>query len=246
MKVITSPPNSENHPVFEKPLTTVDVVIFSLDENKLKVLLIKRQADINEPYPNQWALVGGFVDITKDADLKATAQRKLLEKTGVQAAYLEQLGSWGSAKRDPRGWSATHVYFSMLAIDHAQTPKRGANADDAQWFDVMGEGVSCELAFDHAEILAEAIHRLRNKVEYTSLPAFLMPELFTLKELQAAYEAVLARPLEKSAFRTRMLSTDLLEVTPNYKEAANRPAQLYRLKSNEIPVFFQRTFNPIK
>lgn len=231
---------------FDKPFTTVDVVVFSLLENKLKVLLIKRNEDESEPYPNQWALVGGFVDVTKDENLEATARRKLLEKTGVKTAYLEQLASWGSANRDPRGWSATHVYFSTLAIDDVQTPKSGANANDAQWFDVVESGVSAALAFDHAGILATAIHRLRSKVEYTSLPAFLMPELFTLKELQNAYEAVLARPLEKSSFRTRMLSTDLLETTPNYKEAANRPAQLYRLKSKIDPVFFQRTFNPIK
>jgi 8-oxo-dGTP diphosphatase len=231
---------------FEKPLTTVDVAVFSLLENKLKVLLIKRNEDESEPYPNQWALVGGFVDVVKDQNLEATARRKLLEKTGVKAAYLEQLASWGSANRDPRGWSATHVYFSTLAVDDIQTPKSGANVNDAQWFDVLENGVSTTLAFDHAEILAAAIHRLRSKVEYTSLPAFLMPELFTLKELQNAYEAVLARPLEKSSFRTRMLSTDLLEATPHYKEAANRPAQLYRLKSKNDPVFFQRTFNPIK
>lgn len=239
---------STNHTTlnFEKPLTTVDVVIFSLLENKLKVLLIKRNEDDNEPYPNQWALVGGFVDVTKDKNLEATARRKLLEKTGVKTAYLEQLASWGGANRDPRGWSVTHVYFSILAIEDIQIPKSGANANDAQWFDVIGGGVSTMLAFDHSEILSTAIHRLRSKVEYTSLPAFLMPALFTLKELQNAYEAVLARPLEKSAFRTRMLSTDLLEATPNYKEAANRPAQLYKLKSKVDPVFFQRTFNPIK
>ncbi len=231
---------------FDKPLTTVDVVVFSLLQNKLKVLLIKRNEDESEPYPNQWALVGGFVDVNKDEHLEATARRKLLEKTGVKTAYLEQLASWGNATRDPRGWSATHVYFSILAIDDIQTPKSGANTNDAQWFDVVADGVNTELAFDHAEILSSAIQRLRSKVEYTSLPAFLMPELFTLKELQNAYEAVLARPLEKSAFRTRMLSTDLLEATPHYKEAANRPAQLYRLISKIDPVFFQRTFNPIK
>ncbi len=231
---------------FEKPLTSVDVVVFSLLENKLKVLLIKRNYNESEPYPNQWALVGGFVDVAKDENLEATAKRKLLEKTGVKAAYLEQLASWGSANRDPRGWSATHVYFSILAIDDVQMPKNGANTNDAQWFDVIESGVLTTLAFDHADILATAIDRLRSKVEYTSLPAFLMPELFTLKELQNAYEAVLARPLEKSSFRTRMLSTDLLEATPNYKEAANRPAQLYRLKSKIDAVFFQRTFNPTK
>lgn len=231
---------------FEKPYTTVDVVIFSVMADKLHVLLMKRNADEGEPFPNQWALVGGFVDVAQDRDLHATALRKLREKTGVKAAYLEQLGSWGSATRDPRGWFTTHVYFSMLALDDLQPLKRGANADEVQWFEVVEDGVACALAFDHAELLAVAIQRLRSKVEYTSLPAFLMPKLFTLKELQSAFEAILGRPLDKSAFRTRMLSADLLQVTPHFKEAANRPAQLYQLKSMASPVYFQRVFNPAK
>ena len=238
--------NIQTNLAFEKPFTTVDVVIFSVQEDKLKVLLVKRPNEATEPYPSQWAIVGGFVDVKLDADLEATAKRKLFEKTNVKTAYLEQLGSWGNATRDPRGWSTTHVYFSMLAMNHAQQLKSGANAEDVQWFDVIENGVQTPLAFDHAKLLAVAIERLRNKVEYTSLPAFLMPELFTLKELQSAFEAVLARPLERSAFRTRILATDLLEATPHFKTAANRPAQLYKLKTSEQPVYFQRTFNPVK
>jgi 8-oxo-dGTP diphosphatase len=226
---------------FEKPFTTVDVVVFSLLENKLNVLLIKRDKAAT-PFPETWSLVGGFVDIEKDDHLEATALRKLQEKTGVQTAYLEQLGSWGSATRDPRGWCATHVYFSMLPIGQVQIPQHGANAADAKWFAVEGVGVPCTLAFDHQELLTAAIQRLRNKVEYTSLPAFLMPERFTLKELQTAFEAILARPLDKSAFRTRMLAADFLQETQNFKEAANRPALLYTLKDKAEPVYFSRQF----
>jgi 8-oxo-dGTP diphosphatase len=231
---------------FAKPFATVDVVVFSLKENQLHVLLTKRPEQAPEPFPGQWALVGGFVDVHKDKDFNAAAMRKLHEKTNIKTAYLEQLGSWGSATRDPRGWSATHVYFSILAIDDAQIISSGGNAIEAKWFAVTGEKVETQLAFDHAELLQAAIQRLRAKVEYTSLPAFLMPKLFTLKELQQAYEAVLARPVDKSAFRTRMLASDLLEATEQFTEAANRPAQLYKLKSNIAPVFFPRTFNPIK
>jgi 8-oxo-dGTP diphosphatase len=236
MKIMSKKDENLN---FEKPLTTVDVVVFSLKDNQLHVLLVQRPEQAAEPFPGQWALVGGFVDVQKDKDLNAAALRKLHEKTNIKTAYLEQLGSWGSAKRDPRGWSATHVYFSILAIDDAQILSSGGNAIEAKWFAVEGETVKCKLAFDHAELLQAAIQRLRAKVEYTSLPAFLMPKLFTLTE-------VLARPIDKSAFRTRMLASDLLEVTNQFKEAANRPAQLYKLKSTIEPVFFQRTFNPIK
>ncbi|MEN3350649.1 MAG: hypothetical protein V7632_4284 [Bradyrhizobium sp.] len=225
---------------FPRPLTTVDVVIFAILSEALQVLLVQRPKAQNEPFPGSWALPGGFVDIAGDRDLEACAVRKLKDKTGVVSPYLEQLGSWGSAGRDPRGWCATHVYFALLGEQAAS----GARAMDTQWFAVDGERVKPKLAFDHAEILQAAIQRLRAKVEYTSLPAYLMPPEFTLPELQRSYEIVLDRPLEKSAFRTRMLAADLIEPIAKMRKGPNRPAQLYRLKKAKAPVFFARTFNP--
>lgn len=229
---------------FERPLTTVDVAIFTILSDTLHVLLVKRNDEAGDPFPNQWALVGGFVDVNKDISLEATALRKLKEKTGITSPYLEQLGSWGGRNRDPRGWSATHVYFALIPIKYAITPVNGANAAEAKWAPVIADGVKDLLAFDHQEILGAAIARLRNKVEYTSLPAFLLPEVFTLSELQRVYEVVLERKLEKSAFRTRVLSTNLVIPLGRFKEGPNRPAQLYKLASLENPVFFQRTFKP--
>lgn len=229
---------------FPRPLSTVDVAIFAIRDERLHVLLVQRNDEPGEPYPNHWALVGGFVDVTQDASLEACAQRKLREKTGVSSPYLEQLGSWGGKSRDPRGWSITHAYFALIPPEAAIEPVSGANAVDAKWAPVTKHGVKDALAFDHDQILAAAITRLRNKVEYTSLPAFLLSREFTLSELQRVYEIVLGRRLEKSAFRTRVLSTDLVMPVPRFKEGPNRPAQLYRLKSQSIPVFFQRTFKP--
>ncbi|MBV9564115.1 MAG: NUDIX hydrolase [Bradyrhizobium sp.] len=224
---------------FPRPLTTVDVVVFAVREDALAVLLVQRGAGEGEPFPHAWALPGGFVDIDRDRDLEACARRKLKDKTGVASPYLEQLGSWGSAARDPRGWSATHAYFALLPA-LAAAPL----AADAQWFPLVSGGVKPKLAFDHAEILDAAVKRLRNKVEYTSLPAYLMPAEFTLPDLQKVYEIILDRPLEKSAFRTRMLSADLIEPVARMRRGPNRPAQLYRLKKARAPVFFARTFNP--
>lgn len=229
-------------PDFQRPLTTVDVVIFSLAPDGLKALLVKRPDQAGEPFRGHWALPGGFVDIARDGDLKQCALRKLNEKTAVAAPYLEQLGSWGSATRDPRGWSATHAYFALIAPPAAIAA--GGNAAEAAWFAIAGNGVRAPLAFDHAEILAAAVERLRNKVEYTSLPAYLLPQEFTLTELQRAYESVLGRPLEKSAFRTRVLSAALVQPVSGIREGPNRPAQLYRLKSPAAPVYFPRTFSP--
>lgn len=229
---------------FPRPLATVDLVIFSVVGDRLCVLLVRRPRTADEPYPGLWALPGGFVDVDRDESLEACARRKLRDKTGVETPYLEQLGSWGGATRDPRGWSATHVYFALIPDEHLALQK-GANAADAAWF-ALGDAVpGARLAFDHAEILQAAITRLRNKVEYTSLPAYLLPEEFTLSELQRMYEVVMERPVEKSAFRTRILSSGLVEpVKRKMREGPNRPAQLYRLANPSHPVFFARTFNP--
>jgi 8-oxo-dGTP diphosphatase len=222
---------------FPRPLATVDVVIFTIRDDALHVLLVQRPEGKGEPFPGAWVLPGGFVDVDKDKDLEACAMRKLKEKADIVSPYLEQLGSWGSADRDPRGWSATHAYFALV-------PAVTEYAADARWFAVFAGKVKPKLAFDHDDILDTAIQRLRGKVEYTSLPAYLMPPEFTLPDLQKVYEIVLDRPLEKSAFRTRMLAADLIEPVARMRKGPNRPAQLYRLKKAKSPVYFARTFNP--
>jgi ADP-ribose pyrophosphatase YjhB (NUDIX family) len=222
------------------PLVSVDIAAFTIAEAALRVLLVQRPSGPGEPFPGEWALPGGLVDVAKDDDLESCALRKLGEKIGVATPYLEQLGSWGGARRDPRGWSTTHAYFALIAPD----APRPQEAPDARWFPVAGSGVRTRLAFDHAEILAAALSRLRGKVEYTSLPAYVLPKEFTLTDLQRAYEIVLERPLEKSAFRTRVLAAELVERAGKVRSGPNRPAQMYRLKNARKPVFFARTFSP--
>jgi ADP-ribose pyrophosphatase YjhB (NUDIX family) len=232
-------------PEFPRPFTTVDVVIFTAIEDQLHVLLVKRPTGSAEPYPGAWALPGGYVDVERDKDLEACALHKLKEKTGVASPYLEQLGSWGSATRDPRGWTATHVYFALLPHE-AVKREPDSQAAEIGWFPVKGDGVGHKLAFDHKSILAAALSRLRNKAEYTSLPAYLLPDTFTLGELQKAYSVVLGRPVDKSGFRTRVLSAGLVEEVEGVKTGPTRPAQLYRLRTPDRPVFFPRTFSPRK
>jgi len=228
---------------FPRPFTTVDVVIFTMRNDALEVLLVQRPSDSNEPCPGMWALPGGFVNVDLDADLQACARRKLLEKTGVKSPYLEQLGSWGSAKRDPRGWSATHAYFALISGQDVELAK-GANAADVAWFKVDDLLPRKRLAFDHTQILQAAVDRLRSKVEYTSLPAFLLTEPFTLPQLQHTYEIVLGRPVDKSGFRTRMMAADFLEEVGVVESESNRPPMGYRLKDRSSPVVFPRTFSP--
>jgi len=230
-------------PDFARPYTTVDVVIFTVREDALQVLLVKRPAGDDEPHPGAWALPGGFVDVELDADLVGCALRKLREKTSVKSPYLEQLGSWGGATRDPRGWSATHAYFALIPGEGLVLDK-GANAADVAWFKVDALLKKPRLAFDHAEILAAAVERLRSKVEYTSLPAFLLAEPFTLPQLQRMYEIVLDRPVDKSGFRTRMMAADFLAEVGVVESDSNRPPMGYRLKDRERAVVFPRTFSP--
>ncbi len=234
---------SPNFPplTFPRPLVTVDVVMFTVRDDALQVLLVKRPADTAEPFPGKWALPGGFVNIGEDATLLDCALRKLHEKTGVVTPYLEQLGSWGGAQRDPRGWSTTHCFYALVPAQAMQL-RSGANAAEVAWFEVDAAARK-RLAFDHGELLEAAVARLRSKVEYTSLPAFLLEEPFTLPALQHTYEVVLGRDIDKSAFRKRMLDAEFMEEAGMVTGTLGRPAMSYRLRDRSQAALFPRTFN---
>ena len=237
----TSPMN------FPRPLATVDVVILTLGASGLRVLLVQRPGGGDEPFPKAWALPGGFVDVQKDADLQACALRKLHEKTAVRSTYLEQVGSWGARARDPRGWSITCVYFALLPQSALHIGK-GGNAADVGWFDVEPDGTvptAGPLAFDHERLLTAAWQRIQSKVEYTSLPAFLLSEPFTLPQLQQAYELVLGRELDRSAFRRRALSMPgFLREAGVLRTGAPRAPMGYELIDRQQPMVFPRAFEP--
>ena len=218
---------------FPRPLVAVDLAIFAVRDGELCMLLVKRPDSAHEPHPGQPALPGGFVDVDQDADLAACAARKLRDKTGVETGYLEQVGSWGDATRDPRGWSVTHVYFALIGF--------AGHADELSvWVPVRQLTEDYGLAFDHYQLVQAAIERLRSKVEYTSLPAYLMEPPFTIPQLQRVYEVVLDRVLDKSSFRTRTLSAAYLEETGLLKTEAPRPAMGYRIKAGQGLVYFPR------
>ncbi|WP_051293779.1 NUDIX hydrolase [Pseudoduganella violaceinigra] len=222
---------------YDVPLTSVDLVIFTLREQALQVLLVRRS---DHPCKGKWSLPGGFIDVHRDKTLDDAALRKLREKTGVQTPYLEQLQGFGSASRDPRGWSATFAYFALISSDDIQL-QHGGTADAAQWFTVAENLCSADLAFDHGEILAAAITRLRDRTENSSMPVHLLPAEFTLTDLQRVYELVLGRPVDKSAFRKRIKEGDFLEEIPGkMRHASNRPAQLYRLRAGHPALTLMR------
>jgi 8-oxo-dGTP diphosphatase len=223
---------------YEKPSFTVDLVIFTVRDEHLQVLLVKRA---EPPFKGCWALPGGFLDLRRDASVDACAARKLVEEAGVRAPYLEQLRTYGSRDRDPRDWTATTVYFALMA---SESVRLLGNQEDARWVRVRGDGVGFELGFDHARILADAVERLRSKLEYTHIAVHLLPEEFTLPELQRIYEIILQQPLDKSSFRRRVMQADMLEELPGkQRDGSGRPAQLYRFRDYDRQTFFPRSIS---
>ncbi|MFQ6101146.1 MAG: NUDIX domain-containing protein [Anaerolineae bacterium] len=210
---------------YPHPSVTVDVIIFTLRENALHVLLIKRK---HPPFEGMWAIPGGFVDI--DESLEEAALRELEEETGVRDVYLEQLYTFGDPGRDPRGRVITVVYFALVPAT-AIHPHAGDDAAEARWWSVYDLP---PLAFDHADILAYALQRLRYKLEYTAVGFELLPEAFTLSELQVAYEIILGEELDKRNFRRKILSAGVIEEAGGYRTGEGRPAKLYHFRDDAV------------
>ena len=212
-------PENYDPTIFDRPSVTVDIVIFSLVDNDLKVLLIKRD---QAPFANMWAIPGSFIEI--DESLDAAAVRALADETGVTDVYMEQLYTFGNPTRDPRTRVITVAYFALVP-DSAVGFQVGEHTIDTAWFSMYDLP---ELAFDHEKILNYALTRLRYKLEYTSVGFQLLPDVFTLTELQKAYEIILGEKLDKRNFRRKILSATILEETgKKKKDGEGRPAKLY-------------------
>ncbi len=211
---------------YDRPSVTVDVVIFSLVEDDLQVLLIKRKF---APYADMWAVPGGFVRI--DESLEDAAARELAEETGVTDVYMEQLYTFGAPRRDPRTRVITVAYFALVPHNAVQH-KPGDDAAETGWYSMFALP---PLAFDHGEILDYALTRLRYKLEYTAVGFRLLPDVFTLSELQKAYEIILGEKLDKRNFRRKILTADILEETGKMKrEGEGRPAKLYNYREDAV------------
>ncbi len=211
---------------YPRPALTVDCVVFGFDGGDLQVLLIRRAL---EPFQNRWALPGGFVHL--DETLDEAARRELEEETGLREVFLEQLHTFGAVDRDPRERVVSVAYYALVKPSAATAATDAAEAD---WFPVASVP---PLAFDHADILAAALERLRNKLRREPVGFELLPPKFTLSQLQRLYEAVLGTTLDKRNFRKKVLGYDLLvPLKEKHREGAHRPAQLFRFD----PVKYRR------
>ena len=206
---------------YPHPAVTVDIVIFTIRQDALKVLLIKRALP---PAQGEWALPGGFVNL--DESLDAAARRELEEETGVAGVYLEQLYSFGKPDRDPRERVITVAYYALIPSDQIVL-QAATDAEGVCWF---GMEELPDLAFDHTEILGIARMRLVAKLDYSTIAFQFMPQAFSLSELQSVYEVISRTPVDKRNFRKHILALNLIESTGEEKrEGRHRPAKLYRV-----------------
>ena len=205
---------------YARPALAVDCVVFGLDDDDLKVLLIRR--DI-EPFQGRWALPGGFVRMDETVD--DAAKRELSEETGVGRVFLEQLYTFSGIERDPRERVVSVAYYALVNLSDHRV-KAATDAREAAWFATSDLPA---LAFDHDAIVDKALERLRGKVRYHPVGFELLPAKFTLRMLQRLYEKVLEKELDKRNFRKKVLGMGLLEELDEVEQdVAHRAARLYR------------------
>lgn len=211
------------------PIVNADVALFTLQDDRLRVLLIQRA---NNPVPGDWALPGGLLNPEVDKNLDDTALRILATKTRISLPHLEQVTTHSGPDRDPRGWSVSTLYYALLPSD--QVPAvAGSKTEAIEWCDPENPGH--RLGFDHSGMLKKALATLRDKVERGALPLHLLPAQFTLTDVQRACEAILGRDLDKGAFRRQIRdSRDLAKVPRAFLRGPQRPAQLYQAARNFV------------
>jgi 8-oxo-dGTP diphosphatase len=209
-------------PLGEPVAVAVDVVVFSIDPHGVLHAVLappRRRA----PFRGDWALPGRRV--RREEDLGTAARTVLEEFAGIRdPRHLEQVGTFGDPERDPRGRVVSVSYLALL-------PRPQALSAGACWFPL--ERVR-DLAFDHATILDSALARLRAKLTYTTVAYGLLPDEFTLSDLQAVYESALGRPLDKRNFRRKLRSLGVVEEAAGQRRGAHRPARLYRFSRSGL------------
>jgi len=208
---------------YESPLALVDVALFTIQDGRLSLLLARRQ-NKNEPYAGALALPGGVIRTGEDDDAGAAAQRVVRTKLGIDPPYLEQLYTFSGRLRDPRRWSLSVAYYSLV-------PEKVLEQTAVEGLEFVPVEHLPALPFDHNEIAAMAIQRLRSKSTYSSLLTFLLPETFTISELHMVYEQVTGVRTNSAAFRKKVLDEDMIAPTGQRRTGGqHRAPDLYRRK----------------
>ena len=217
---------------YPHPAVTTDCVIFGFDGHDIKILLVERGID---PYKGKWALPGGF--LKPDESAEQGALRELLEETGLPSAYMEQFHTYSTPDRDPRERVITIAFLALVKL---QEVRGGDDAADARWFAVNQVP---QLAFDHDVILCDAMARLREKIHFHPIGHDLLPEKFTMKELQTLYESVLGVRFDRGNFAKKMLHLDILtQLDETVWPTPRRQARLYQFNLDKYKELKQRGF----
>lgn len=217
---------------YPHPSVTTDCVIFGYDGLKLKVLLIERGI---EPYKGRWACPGGFMN--PDESAETCALRELREETGLEGAYIKQFHTFSAPDRDPRERVITIAYYALVRISEV---KGADDAAKAAWFDL---DTVPPLAFDHDHILGVALRELRRSIHFEPIGFELLPEKFTVKELQLLYESILDTKFDRRNFYNKMMHLEILTRTEEKaNRTANREAFLFRFNRDKYDELKQRGF----
>lgn len=226
LRIRAAHPQVTTHAVdASSPRVAVDVVIFTIDGGRLKTLLVRVK---NGPFAGRWAFPGGLVPIGEAPE--KTATRELLAQTGIGDVYLEQLRTFGDPSRDPAAHVVSIAHFALLP-SKAESEPLSAKYAGVQWAPVQSLP---PLAYDHSGIAAYALERLRGKLAYTNVAYSLLPDGFTLTELQAVYETILDRSLDRRNFRKKILALGLLQPLGKQRRGPHRPAHLYRFRRRAL------------
>ena len=217
---------------YPHPAVTTDCVIFGFDGERLQVLLVERGI---EPYKGRWAFPGGFLKMDETAE--EGALRELKEETGLEGAYMEQFHTFSAPERDPRERVITIAYYALVKI---QEVKGGDDAASARWFP-LDEIPS--LAFDHDYILRMATQRLREQIHFQPIGFELLPEKFTIKELQLLYEAILGINFDRRNFAKKMFHLEILiDLEETIWPTPKREAKLYRFNADKYDELKRKGF----
>jgi 8-oxo-dGTP diphosphatase len=214
---------------YPRPALAADVVALGFDGEQLRVLLIQRG---HEPFAGRWALPGGFVE--QGESVEQAAVRELREETGIQGLSVEQLHTFSAPGRDPRGWVVSVTHLALLRLQE-HVPVAGDDARRAEWLAVRS---ATDLAFDHDRALALALARVRARAARVPFGMELLPERFTLRELQALHRAVLGEQLDKRNFRKRALAWPALVPLDDREQGVrHRRARFYRFDGRRMRPF---------
>ncbi len=210
----------KNNPLYKNQGIHVVLALFTVEEGKFKVLLIKRK---NQPYKDKWIMIGGAC--YNNEDVKTAMDREIFEKTGMKNLKYKMFEVFSRPDRSPVMRMIAIAHIGLIDCKKAKFLKETAKTQDADWFQI--DRVP-EFGYDHREILEKAIDYLKEQIFDSTILKDLFPDTFTLPEVHKAYEGILNKTIDRRNFRKRLLALNIIEDTGKVQEGQGKPAKLYK------------------